>query len=306
MGGGGTITDTATVTGGPPGPGAPRGTVTFYECGPSAAASTCPATGTPYSSGPVTPASSSADTSSASSSPAFTPSGGAGWYCFSAVYAPEQVEGPENNVEHSVTIPYGGSEDNTTTLDPAECVHMLADPSITTVASPTSGVAGTALSNVGDTATLHNATSAPTGSITFALYSDSSCTTAVSGMSGSGAITTSTAGSTATWTAPTWTPSAAGTYYWKASYAGDTNNTVASACGGSGEQITVTAAVIAATPVTPAPPAPVAKATVVTTGEPFAGSKPIEAGVALLGIGLLTLGLLRRRNLRRGAQARTR
>ncbi len=56
----------------------------------------------------------------------------------------------------------------------------------------------------------------------------------------------------------------------------------------------------------PAAAAPVAGATVVTTGEPFAGSKGIEAGVALLGMGLLTMGLLRRRNLRRGAEARNR
>jgi hypothetical protein len=62
------------------------------------------------------------------------------------------------------------------------------------------------------------------------------------------------------------------------------------------------AATPAATPVAAA--APVAGATVVTTGEPFAGSKGIEAGVALLGMGLLTLGLLRRRSLRRAAEAR--
>jgi hypothetical protein len=214
-------------------------------------------------------------------------------------------------------LPYGPSSDNTSgTPDPAECVLIMAGPSITTVASPTSGIAGTALTNVGDTATLHNASSAPTGDITFALYSDSSCTTAVSGMSGSGAIMTTAGVSTATWSAATWTPPAAGTYTWKASYAGDANNAPASVCGGSGEEITVTSAASGSntggsTPVTPAATpapaaAPVAGATVVTTGEPFAGSRPIEAAMALLGMGLLTLGLLRRRNLKRGARARIR
>jgi hypothetical protein len=65
-----------------------------------------------------------------------------------------------------------------------------------------------------------------------------------------------------------------------------------------------------ATPVTPAatPPAaaPVAGATIAFTGEPWAGSKGIELGVAIFGMGLLTLGMLRRRSLRRGAEARTR
>ena len=118
------------------------------------------------------------------------------------------MDGPENNVAHSVTLPYSGSSDNTTSdnFDAAECVQLVA---ATTPTVPTSG-------------------------------------------------------------------------------------------GNTGGNTPVTpAAVPAAVPAA----APVAGATVVTTGEPFAGSKPIEAAVALLGMGLLTMGLLRRRSLRRAAQA---
>jgi hypothetical protein len=62
-----------------------------------------------------------------------------------------------------------------------------------------------------------------------------------------------------------------------------------------------TAAAGGSAPSAPAPPAaapaPIAKATVVHTGEPWAGSKPYEAGLGGAGLGLLGLGLVRRRRL---------
>ena len=283
LGGGGTITDVATVTGMVETPEAvtpdsvsdvPTGSVAFYECGPTPAPSTCAATGTPYSTGTLT--GTSADTATASSDPAFTPSSGPGYYCFSAVFTPTGEL-------------YAGSSDNTTgDAVTAECILMLAAPTITSVASPAAGTDGVALTNVGDSATLHNASSDPTGDIGFALYSDSGCTTPVSGVSGTGPITTTAGVSTATFSVATWTPPADGTYYWKVSYAGDSNNAPASICGGTGEEIVVTsgatgsntggstppAAAPAAAAAAPAAPAtPVAGATLVTTGEPWAGSK---------------------------------
>ncbi len=311
LGAGGTITDEAVVTGSlgdNPNVASPdsispvpTGSVAFFECGPSAAPSTCPATGTPYSTGTLT--GSGTNTATASSDPPFTPSGGPGYYCFSAVYTPTGGT-------------FAGSSDNTSG-DPvaAECVLIQAAPSLTSQASPTAGVVGTALTNVGDSATLHNPSADPTGDIAFALFSDVGCMTAVSGVSGSGAITTTAGVSTASFSVATWTPPAVGTYYWKVSYAGDANNAAASICGGTGEEITVTAAATGnnsggSTPLTPltpaaAPATPVAGATLVTTGEPWAGSKGIELAVMLLGLGLLTAGLLRRRILRRGAEAGT-
>lgn len=83
---GGTISDTATVTGNAVG-GAPTGKVTFYECGPTSAAATC-AEGNQVGSGAVSLAASTAkaDTSTATSAQ-FTPKA-TGTYCFAAVYTP--------------------------------------------------------------------------------------------------------------------------------------------------------------------------------------------------------------------------
>ena len=108
-----------------------------------------------------------------------------------------------------------------------------ASPSITTQANPTSGTVGQAL-NVGDTATFHNGYN-PTGSVAFTLYSDNGCNTAVSGVSGSESITSGSASYSTSWT-----PGAAGTYYWKASYAGDVNNNgFTTGCGDSNEQVVI-------------------------------------------------------------------
>jgi len=71
--------------------------------------------------------------------------------------------------------------------------------------------------------------------VTFNLYSDNTCRTTVPGVGGSGTITSSSASYTVKWT-----PSAAGTYYWIASYPGDGNNApAASSCGS--ETVVITA-----------------------------------------------------------------
>jgi LPXTG-site transpeptidase (sortase) family protein len=110
-----------------------------------------------------------------------------------------------------------------------------ASPSITTTASPASGTVGVAVTP-GDNAVMTGYN--PTGSVTLTLYSDGSCTTSV--MSGSGTIR----GGAASWALLSpWTPTAVGTYYWKASYAGDSNNNgFTTTCGTSGpanEQIVI-------------------------------------------------------------------
>ncbi len=111
-------------------------------------------------------------------------------------------------------------------------------PSITTQANPTSIIVGTATS-VGDTATFQNTTSvASTGSVTFTLYTNNTCTTST-GISGSGPISTAAGVSTASFSS-SWTAPATGTYYWRASYPGDTNNNaIATACGAAAEVIAV-------------------------------------------------------------------
>ena len=80
---GGSVTDTATVTGNATG-GAPTGTVTFFVCGPAASPSPCG--GGTQLGAPQALSVSSGDSSSAIST-SFTPTA-AGSYCFAALYHP--------------------------------------------------------------------------------------------------------------------------------------------------------------------------------------------------------------------------
>ena len=142
---------------------------------------------------------------------------------------------------------YAGDSNNNPFTDACAAANELivvspGSPAMTTIANPTSINAGTA-STVGDTATFKETTSvAPTGSVTFTLYSDNSCTTSA-GVSGSGPISTTAGVSTASF-ATTWTPSTFGTYYWRASYPGDSNNDgFTTGCGDTNETLTVLPAV---------------------------------------------------------------
>lgn len=96
-----------------------------------------------------------------------------------------------------------------------------ATPSITTTTDPSDGYVGDTFF---DTAELSGAYR-PTGSITFTLYSTSKCGSPIY----SEVITVSGNGSYET--AIGWVATAPGTYYWRASYSGDSNNdAVSSAC----------------------------------------------------------------------------
>jgi len=114
-------------------------------------------------------------------------------------------------------------------------------PSITTVASPSTGKAGVAIT-VGDTATLSGAVIFAAGSsVSFSLYSGTTCTgTPV--VSGSGPIGAISAGKANAAYSRSWTPSVAGTYTWGVAFTGDTYNSSYSACGGSSEIVTISKA----------------------------------------------------------------
>src|SRR5581483_7210227 len=150
-----TITDTATVTGNTTA-GFPAGSVAFFECGPSVAASTCGTGGTPYN---TVTLSGSGDSAQASSSPAFTPSSGVGYYCFAAVYTPS-------------TANYTGSKHNadSQSADSEECVDITAAPTTTgTQAALTGSAVLGAGGTITDTATVTGNTTAgfPAGSVAF-------------------------------------------------------------------------------------------------------------------------------------------
>ncbi len=108
------------------------------------------------------------------------------------------------------------------------------DPTIVTVAVTPVTVGA----DIWDTATLSGGF-APTGTITFTLYSDSDCTTAVAGYSSSVPVN-----GNGDYDSAKYTTAAAGSYYWIASYSGDTNNDpVSGSCGDAGETSVVNPAV---------------------------------------------------------------
>jgi len=125
-----------------------------------------------------------------------------------------------------------------TTFAPAGLPGIKATTSITTSLSG-GGTTGATISvppstAVTDAATVTGANiSTATGTVTYNVYSDSACTVSA----GSGGTVNVTAGSAPGSSAVTL--SAAGTYYWQASYSGDTNNAAStSVCGSETETVT--------------------------------------------------------------------
>ena len=198
-----TAKDTATLSGG----ASPTGTVTFDLY------STSGCTGTPVLSGSGT-----ISGTTASYSTSWTPAA-PGTYNWQATY-----NGDANN--GMVTTACGGSTE--------QVVIGKAIPTVTTVASPTTGSVGVAIKTLKDTSTLSGTVIAPTGSVTFSLYATNACT-GKQVVTGSGTISSSTASYSVKWT-----PASAGTYYWVASYPGDANNAAATSSCGS-ETVVITA-----------------------------------------------------------------
>jgi uncharacterized repeat protein (TIGR01451 family) len=119
-----------------------------------------------------------------------------------------------------------------------------ASPAVTTVASAGVQTGG----SVSDTASLTGGFH-PNGSIAFALYDNANC-------SGTAVFTSTVAANgNGSYTSGSFTPTAAGTYYWTATFtpsASDGNNNPATEpCGSANESVTVTSP-----PPPPAPPAP--------------------------------------------------
>lgn len=92
----------------------------------------------------------------------------------------------------------------------------------------TSASSGSVSGSIHDSATLSGA-SAPTGTITFRLYSDASCTALLD----SSAVAVAGNG---TYSSPSYVPGTPGNYYWVATYSGDAGNaSVHGNCGDAGE-----------------------------------------------------------------------
>ena len=134
---GGSVTDTAVVTGNMTG-GVPTGAVTFFECGPTASPALC-TSGTQVGTA-MTLGSPSGDTSSATST-SFTPTA-AGTYCFAAVYSPDRsanYTSSNDNVSGSVqadecfvvTVVVTTAAPTTPTTTPPTTTLTTPPPSVT-------------------------------------------------------------------------------------------------------------------------------------------------------------------------------
>lgn len=204
---GATINDTATLAGG----SAPTGFITFNLYGPGDA--TCSTTAVFTSMVAVNGNGNYASTS-------FTPVA-TGTYRWVASYG-----GDASNA--AVAGACGDSNESVAVTQ--------ATPAIATVASADITIGG----SVTDTAAL-TGTVAGTGSITFTLYGPNDATCSAAPVFTSNAISVSGNGSYTS--APAFTPTAAGTYRWRASYTGDTNNqAVAGVCNAANESVAVSKA----------------------------------------------------------------
>jgi hypothetical protein len=251
---GGQNTDTAKVAGNSGG-GSPTGTVTFYACGPLTSAGGCVSGGQPVGS-PITLTGGTGNTATATSS-GFTPTAPGTW-CFRADYS-----GDAN---------YTASTDG----GAGEC-FTVTQASSAVSSSPHRATVALGQQNT-DTATLaaKSGGAAPTGTVTF--YACGPLTSATGCASGGQAvgppITLTGAGNTATATSSGFTPTAPGTWCFRADYSGDGNYT-ASADGGAGECFTVTRATPTVTSAPTTPTVPLSGGTsdhVLINGNPAGGS----------------------------------
>jgi uncharacterized repeat protein (TIGR01451 family) len=207
--------DLATISavGGHP---SPTGTMSFFLCNPSEVTSGGCETGGTQVGGAVTIANGSAQSDTADGALLAT----AGTYCWRAEYTPDA----DGNKFYSAS---------SHTNHGSECFTVVKNTtSIGTAA--TSGTIGDALHDV---ATLSGATAGAGGTITFNLYGPSDSPDC----SGNPVFTkTVNVDGPGDYTSGDFTPTAAGKYYWVASYSGDDNNKASTGtCGDEGETSTI-------------------------------------------------------------------
>jgi hypothetical protein len=168
-------TDAAVVTGNAAG-GSPTGTVSFYECGPTASAQACTSMGNPV--GSAVSLTAGAGNTSSSTSVSFTPTG-TGYWCFAGYYS-----GDSN---------YSASSDTST----VECFDVTAAKPTITKFSPVKGDAGKKVTIRGTN--LSGASSVKFNGVKAVIITDTATeiTTKVPSHAKTGFITVTTAGGTA-------------------------------------------------------------------------------------------------------------
>ena len=201
-----------TVTGNTFG-GSPTGTVTFYECGPTATATRCTSTTDPLG-GPVGFTSGSGDTATANS-PSFTPTATGTW-CLAGYYSGDATYGPSSDFSR---LPIGGSS-----LD--ECFVVTPAPSSSTTrpAHPTLTRGSTDTERT--TVTGNPTGGSPTGTVRFYECAPTMvaapCTSTSHPVGGPVKLTPGS-GDTASATSPSFTPNSVGYLCLAGRYSGDAN-----------------------------------------------------------------------------------
>jgi hypothetical protein len=208
---GASISDRATISGG----NSPGGDITFRAYGPNdTTCSNAPA----YTSSAITVS----GNGNYDNDPAFTPTS-AGAYRWTAFYS-----GDTNNA--AVVTPCNAANETSTVAQ--------ATPTMTTQATANAALGA----SISDRATISGGSS-PGGTVTFRAYGPNDATCANTPAYTSSAVTVSGAGNYDN--TPTFTPTTAGTYRWRASYSGDTNNAaVSTSCNDTNETSTVSQATV--------------------------------------------------------------
>ena len=133
---------------------------------------------------------------------------------------------------------YSGDANNAPAISGCSAEPVTVSPNTPTISTQLSAAAIGVGGTVHDTSTLAGATTNAGGTVTYSVYSNAGC---------SGLVTTLgplnvTNGSVPN--SPTWTATSAGTYYFVASYSGDTNNgTTTGGCGAEPISVTTTSTI---------------------------------------------------------------
>ncbi|HXW38888.1 MAG TPA: Ig domain-containing protein, partial [Acidimicrobiales bacterium] len=201
---GGSVTDTAYVIGNSVG-NSPTGSVSFYECGPTASAQSC--TSQSHQVGGAVTLTTGAYYSSDAASASFTPTA-VGYWCFAFVY--------------SGSSDYQGSSDTST----GECVDVTPGSS-TTVSTPSNSTIELGQNETDSATVTGNATGgSPTGTVKFyecgPTNSAQSCTSEANEVGGAVSVSAG-AHDTSSATSATFTPGAEGTWCFAAVYSGSSD-----------------------------------------------------------------------------------
>jgi hypothetical protein len=201
-------TDGATVTGDATF-GSPTGSVTFYECGPTAAPEPCTSTADPVGS-PVDVTANGDGLTSSAASASFTPTS-TGYWCFAGDYS-----GDTN---------YASSADNTTD----ECFDVTSASTSTTTAPTASTIVLGQTDTDGATVTGNQAGGSPTGSVTFyecgPTAAPEPCTSTADQVGSPVDVTANGDGLTSSAASASFTPTSTGYWCFGGDYSGDSNYT---------------------------------------------------------------------------------